>query len=59
MLWKVTVAVTQTVQMEYQVEADTREEAAALAERGETVEETFIRDLAVTDRNILDGPVEV
>jgi hypothetical protein len=55
-LWRVVVAETRTIEMAYTVEAETREEAAELAQKGETSSEDFVRDLAVIDRNILDGP---
>lgn len=56
--WQVSVAETRIVQMNYIVEAATREEAVELAQRGETLSEDFVRDLEVRDRDILDGPTE-
>jgi len=58
MLWKITVAEKRAVEMLYLVSADTQAEAIEKAERGETVEETFVRDGDVVGREILDGPEE-
>jgi hypothetical protein len=48
--FKFSVIETRAVQMIYTVEAETEEEARELAGRGETVEESFVRDLSVNDR---------
>jgi hypothetical protein len=55
-LWRVSVAESRSVEVEYLVRAKTETEASGLARKGETVDETFVRELGVNHREILDGP---
>ncbi|KMV17663.1 hypothetical protein ACT17_15455 [Mycolicibacterium conceptionense] len=47
-----TVIETRQYECQYQVEADTRDEALGKAERGETVFEAELRGLGVTERYV-------
>jgi len=49
-----TVFETRVVEMVYIVEAKSEKKAREKAENGETVEETFVRDLSVTNREIYE-----
>ena len=52
--FKFTIFETRVIEMIYAVEADSLEEARELAERGETEEESFVRDLSVSNREIYE-----
>ena len=52
--FKYVVFETRVVEMIYTVEADSKEEAYDKAERGETEEESFVRDLSVSGREVYE-----
>lgn len=56
--WCVEMVVTRTFSVLYYVEAETREEAADLAEQGETEKEFEVKTLDVVGRTIVGGPEE-
>lgn len=49
---KLVVFETRVIEMVYTVEADSPTEAWELAEKGETVDEAFVRDLMVQGREV-------
>lgn len=55
-LWKFTVSEIIAREVEYIVEASTREEAIKKASEGDTIEEDFVGEKGVMDRHIEDGP---
>jgi hypothetical protein len=55
-LYRISVGETRIVEMLYFIEADSPEEAEEKAERGDTEREEFVRDLDITNREILTGP---
>lgn len=50
--FKLVVFETRVIEMVYTVEADTDEEAWEMASDGETIEESFVRDLSVSNREV-------